>query len=124
MNSNYKQLGLAVLCAACALALPMRAGAEETKTLYKCVSAKGVVSIQAKTAAKADSTRQATAARQTPNQRTVVWKGGDACMLAAGRGARQGAQMRLNTSVPLVPPKPKLFLTAYSIFMSRAVLAQ
>jgi hypothetical protein len=34
------------------------------------------------------------------------------------------AQMRRNTSVPLVPPKPKLFFTATSIFMSRAVLAQ
>ncbi|XHO04142.1 hypothetical protein ACEQUB_01009 [Ralstonia syzygii] len=31
---------------------------------------------------------------------------------------------RRNTSVPLVPPKPKLFFTATSIFMSRAVLAQ
>jgi hypothetical protein len=26
--------------------------------------------------------------------------------------------------VPFVPPKPKLFLTATSIFISRAVLAQ
>ena len=34
------------------------------------------------------------------------------------------AQARRNTSVPLVPPKPKLFFTATSIFMSRAVLAQ
>ena len=33
-------------------------------------------------------------------------------------------QNRLNTSVPLVPPKPKLFFTATSIFMSRAELAQ
>lgn len=33
-------------------------------------------------------------------------------------------QTRLNTSVPLVPPKPKLFFTATSIFISRAVLAQ
>lgn len=33
-------------------------------------------------------------------------------------------QTRLNTSVPLVPPKPKLFFTATSIFMSRAVFAQ
>lgn len=32
--------------------------------------------------------------------------------------------MRLNTNDPLVPPKPKLFLSATSIFMSRAVLAQ
>ena len=29
-----------------------------------------------------------------------------------------------NTRVPLVPPKPKEFLTAMPIFMSRAVLAQ
>ena len=35
-----------------------------------------------------------------------------------------GAQTRRNTSVPLVPPKPKLFFTATSIFMSRAALAQ
>lgn len=30
-------------------------------------------------------------------------------------------QIRLNTSVPLVPPKPKPFDTATSIFFSRAV---
>jgi hypothetical protein len=35
---------------------------------------------------------------------------------------RQGA--RLKTSVPFVPPNPKLFFTAMSIFISRAVLAQ
>jgi len=33
-------------------------------------------------------------------------------------------QTRLKISVPLVPPKPKLFFTACSIFMSRAVFAQ
>jgi hypothetical protein len=33
-------------------------------------------------------------------------------------------QMRFSTSEPLVPPKPKLFLSAASIFMGRAVLAQ
>src|SRR4249919_917239 len=49
MNAIKLQAGLAVLVAGCALALPMTAGAEETKTLYKCVDAKGVVSIQAKT---------------------------------------------------------------------------
>jgi len=36
----------------------------------------------------------------------------------------QQAQTRLKTSVPLVPPKPKLFFMAKSIFMSRATLAQ
>jgi hypothetical protein len=50
-----------------------------------------------------------------------------------GRGGQQGPgiltivssqdQTRRKTSVPLVPPKPKLFLTATSIFMSRAVFA-
>lgn len=39
-------------------------------------------------------------------------------------GWGDGPQARLKTSVPLVPPKPKLFLTATSIFMLRAVLAQ
>lgn len=34
------------------------------------------------------------------------------------------SQARLKTSVPFVPPKPKLFLTATSILISRAVLAQ
>ena len=33
-------------------------------------------------------------------------------------------QTRLNTSEPLVPPKPKLFFSAVSIFISRATLAQ
>ena len=37
---------------------------------------------------------------------------------------RRAAQTRLKTKVPLVPPKPKLFFMAYSIFRSRAVLAQ
>jgi hypothetical protein len=37
---------------------------------------------------------------------------------------RKRNQTRLNTSVPLVPPKPKLFLTATSILRSRASLAQ
>jgi len=36
----------------------------------------------------------------------------------------QQAQTRLKTSVPLVPPKPKLFFIAKSILMSRATLAQ
>ncbi len=37
---------------------------------------------------------------------------------------RQSIQTRRKTRDPLVPPKPKLFLSATSIFMSRAVLAQ
>ena len=53
--------------------------------------------------------------RQTkpPPQRTAT--GGAECM---------GNQARRNTSVPLVPPKPKLFFTATSIFIGRASLAQ
>jgi hypothetical protein len=37
---------------------------------------------------------------------------------------RQANQTRLNTSVPFVPPNPKEFFSATSIFISRAVLAQ
>ena len=38
--------------------------------------------------------------------------------------AAANRQARLKTSVPLVPPNPKLFFTANSIRISRAVLAQ
>ncbi len=41
-----------------------------------------------------------------------------------GGAWRTGRQTRRNTSVPLVPPKPKLFFTATSIFIARASLAQ
>ncbi len=37
-----------------------------------------------------------------------------------GRGALRPRQMRLNTSVPLVPPNPKPLDIATSIFFSRA----
>lgn len=43
------------------------------------------------------------------------------CALCATCLSRQN---RLKTKEPFVPPKPKLFLTATSIFISRAVLAQ
>lgn len=39
---------------------------------------------------------------------------------AGFRRAPGADQIRLNTSVPLVPPKPKPFDTATSIFFSRA----
>lgn len=38
--------------------------------------------------------------------------------------AAEKSQARRNANVPLVPPKPKLFLIATSIFRSRAVFAQ
>lgn len=44
MKPNTMQAGLALLLAGCAFALPA-AAADETKVLYKCVDAKGVVSI-------------------------------------------------------------------------------
>lgn len=44
---------------------------------------------------------------------------GGAGRIAGGRG-----QTRLKISVPLVPPKPKLFFAAMSIFIGRASLAQ
>ena len=57
--------------------------------------------------------------------KTMCWK--IKAKNEAARAARLRTALpygRLNTSVPLVPPKPKLFFTATSIFMSRAVLAQ
>ncbi len=44
--------------------------------------------------------------------------------LTAGADRMGVRQARRNTSVPLVPPKPKLFFTATSIFMALASLAQ
>ena len=46
------------------------------------------------------------------------------CALKEGASPADQIQARLNTSEPLVPPKPKLFFSAASIFMERAVLAQ
>jgi len=70
--------------------------------------------------------------RRQEHRPARVWIGGAAPHAKAPRGnsppgrcAWRGVrQARLNTSVPLVPPKPKLFLTATSILRSRASLAQ
>ena len=48
MKRTTLHSSLSLLLAGAALALPMSAGAEETKMLYKCVNAKGVASIQSK----------------------------------------------------------------------------
>ena len=37
---------------------------------------------------------------------------------------RENDQTRLKTSEPFVPPKPKLFFSATSIFIGRALFAQ
>ena len=60
------------------------------------------------------------AARQRPKRVTATWTAGAARMKAPDLRF----QIRLKMSVPFVPPNPKLFFTACSIFMSRAVLAQ
>ena len=55
------------------------------------------------------------------------WRGKDlaGCTTSASKAMLDRAQVwRLKTSVPLVPPKPKLFFTATSMRASRAVLAQ
>jgi len=93
-------------------------------TTAHTVKSPSALGAQTPTLAMEGSTRSSDTARQTPKQRTVIWNGGDACMAAAERRTQRRDQMRLNTRVPLVPPKPKLFFTAYSIFMSRAALAQ
>lgn len=48
MRRNPNQAVLVLLIGACALSVAGAATAEETKVLYKCVDAKGVVSIQSK----------------------------------------------------------------------------
>lgn len=58
-------------------------------------------------------------ARQPPVERRTASAG-----LSAEPPAPPAAQTRLKISEPLVPPKPKLFLAATSILISRAVLAQ
>ena len=46
------------------------------------------------------------------------------CMRVLEDKEGQCVQIRRNTRVPLVPPNPKLFFKATSIFTSRATLAQ
>ena len=91
----------------------------DTTHIHGCVPdgrAKAQASIESTTNADSDSTAE----RQMPKRTIETWNAGIARMGAKTRAR----QTRLNTSVPLVPPKPKLFFTAYSIFISRAVLAQ
>lgn len=73
------------------------------------------VHIAREAAARPNST--ACAARQPLVRANATCTGG------AARTGKAG-QTRRKTSVPLVPPKPKLFLTARSIFICRASLAQ
>src|SRR5687768_8183327 len=71
MNRKTMQASMALAIAGCALALPLGASAEETKTLYKCVDAKGVVSIQAKRC-PAGSTESWRRAAQTEPKQTAA----------------------------------------------------
>lgn len=64
---------------------------------------------------------QKTRTPQRINNRRGVVRGQGVGWLAKRAGKNQ---TRLKTSVPFVPPNPKLFLTATSILASRAVLAQ
>ena len=75
---------------------------------------------QATRTASAAAKTTPTAARQTPKWRIRTSQ--DRLSRMVGAGGRR--HTRLNTSVPFVPPNPKLFFMAYSIFISRAVLAQ
>ena len=61
-------IGLALCIAGCALLLPGRAAAEETKVLHKCVDAKGVTSIQAAKCAKGTTEVWARDAQTEPRQ--------------------------------------------------------
>ena len=77
---------------------------------------------QAARLAPAALAHKTTNARQALSGARLKRTGGAACIVMCQR--RRAAQARRNTNVPLVPPKPKLFFTATSIFISRAVWAQ
>ena len=65
--------------------------------------------------------------RRAPHRITNRWGAGHEGVSRENQAGRQGRcrdQARLKTSDPLVPPKPKLFFSAKSIFMSRATFAQ
>ena len=72
-------------------------------------------------APQANSAAVATAGSRVTTQRQA--QPGLHATLTAG-AERTVDQTRRKTSVPLVPPKPKLFFTATSIFICRASLAQ
>ena len=71
MDRKDVGFGLALCLAGCALALPGRAAAEETKVLHKCVDAKGVTSIQAAACPKG-STEVWTRDAQTEPKQTAA----------------------------------------------------
>ena len=81
-----------------------------TATSANTTSALGSLPLAHQASALVDATNAKTHAlqRHTPKCRKVTWKAGDARMKANLRRD----QTRLNTKVPLVPPKPKLFFTA------------
>lgn len=60
--------------------------------------------------------------KTTPHRVDHRW--GVAHVLFSKSRSSKTVQTRRKTSVPFVPPNPKLFFTATSIFISRAVLAQ
>ena len=77
---------------------------------------------------KPETKKQTTQKRRAPkrvnNRRGVVAVQETECVDAGRNNDICSRQTRLKTSVPLVPPKPKLFFTANSMDASRAVLAQ
>ena len=75
---------------------------------FHALTVDGCVTTHASSESATNDAVASMAARQMPKRRIETWN--DA-------GARMGEttlarQTRLNTSVPLVPPKPKLFFTA------------
>ena len=96
--------------------------------MQHCVAAHRKREVGAATPGSCDTPRTwHTRRRHTEGERTQLKGGIGRIQISRHTDNRKGiqcVQTRLKTSVPLVPPKPKLFLTATSIFISRAVLAQ
>ena len=98
--------GLALCLAGCALLLPGRAAAEETKVLHKCVDAKGVTSIQAAACPKGTTEVWARDAQTEPKQTAAE------AAAAREREARNRAQVVVESAelqrrmAPQVAPAP------------------
>jgi hypothetical protein len=103
-------IGLALCIAGCALLLPGRAAAEETKVLHKCVDAKGITSIQANPCAKGSTEVWVRDAQTEPKQTQAeidAARARDLRNQAAVREQSAELQQRLQPQVAPAPSAPR-----------------
>ena len=111
MKRTTLHSSLSLLLAGAAFALPMSAGAEETKMLYKCVNAKGVAAIQSKPcpAGSTEAWKRASETEPKPTAQQVA--------AAQQRDARNQQQVRelseeVNRKLAAQQPPPTVIVPA------------